>query len=420
MADTGLVRRDGVELIRTGTWRISTGEWNASREDLIAAVGALSCPAVRPPVLKIGHTDKRFAAEVGDGEPALGWVDGMRLADGGHTLIGDYTGMPPWLGKVLASAYPDRSVEGTYNFRCQVGHTHPFVLTAVALLGVTPPGVGVLKSLRDVQSLYELAASTEPADGEVRVAATVTGDGVMVALVPTEADAARLAVEGGEPADELHVTLAYLGEAAGLGVAARQDLIDAVSSAVNGMPVVRGDVFSAAVFNPGTDSTCLVLGVGGGDLDGAHHLITEAVDDIAAPEQHAPWVAHMTVLYSADVSRLAELTDRMGPVVFDRVRIAVAGQRVDIPLLPEQPDTTDDDGDDVAAAADTNALERYWKHGEGRARWVGHAHPWTALYRNLRKHVGSERAKRIASQWFHDVFGYWPGHRKGKNPVGPG
>lgn len=67
-----------------------------------------------------------------------------------------------------------------------------------------------------------------------------------------------------------------------------------------------------------------------------------------------------------------------------------------------------------------NQLEQYWKHGPGRAKWVGHAHPWTALYDHLKKHVGAARAKRIASQWFKDVYGYWPGERKGKNPAGPG
>ncbi|GAA2855341.1 hypothetical protein GCM10010472_10780 [Pseudonocardia halophobica] len=72
------------------------------------------------------------------------------------------------------------------------------------------------------------------------------------------------------------------------------------------------------------------------------------------------------------------------------------------------------------SAADVNALERYWKHGEGLAKWAGKAHPWTALYRQLVKHVGPTRAKRIASQWFHDVFGIWPGERKGTNPVGKG
>lgn len=67
-----------------------------------------------------------------------------------------------------------------------------------------------------------------------------------------------------------------------------------------------------------------------------------------------------------------------------------------------------------------NELEHYWKHGAGRKRWVGHPHPWTALYKGLRKHVGAARAKRIASQWFRDVFGIWPGERKGSNPVGKG
>ncbi|MEV5819288.1 phage protease [Micromonospora haikouensis] len=169
---TRLARRDGVELVRTGTWQISTGQWTASRQDLAAAVAALSCPAVRKPVLKVGHTDKRFTP--GDGEPAIGWVDNMRLADGGHTLVGDYVGVPAWLNEVMASAYPDRSVEGTYNHRCQLGHTHPFVLTGVALLGVTPPGVGTLSSLNDVRALYGIAAAApQPSHGEVQIVASV-------------------------------------------------------------------------------------------------------------------------------------------------------------------------------------------------------------------------------------------------------
>lgn len=75
--------------------------------------------------------------------------------------------------------------------------------------------------------------------------------------------------------------------------------------------------------------------------------------------------------------------------------------------------------DDMDRAAG-NELEHYWKRGEGRAKWVGHAHPWTALYRHLRDKVGPARAKRIASQWFRDVFGMWPGERKGANPAGRG
>ena len=68
-----------------------------------------------------------------------------------------------------------------------------------------------------------------------------------------------------------------------------------------------------------------------------------------------------------------------------------------------------------------NNLKKYWLSKEGLAKWATKPHPWTALYHHILKHVGNPgKAKRIASQWFHDHFGYWPGHRKGKNPVGKG
>lgn len=166
MAD--LIRIPGVELIRTGKWPISSGSWDATPEDLAAAVAALNCPSIRRPVLKLGHVDPRF-----DGEPAIGYVDNLRITDGGHTLVGDYAGVPQWLGNIAASAYPDRSIEGTYGFRCQQSHTHPFVLTAVALLGVTPPGVGSLKSLQDVAALYGVDPALVSASG-VKVVAKVS------------------------------------------------------------------------------------------------------------------------------------------------------------------------------------------------------------------------------------------------------
>ncbi|WBB94197.1 2'-5' RNA ligase family protein [Verrucosispora sp. WMMC514] len=441
-ATAELARRDGVELIRTGRWSILTGTWNATREQLASAVEATKCPAVRKPVLKIGHTDKRFASG-GDGEPAIGWIEGLRLTDGGHTLVGDYVGVPAWLNSIMASAWPDRSVEGR-PLRCQLGHHHPFVLTGVALLGVTPPGVGTLTSLNslaDVQALYGLAASTGDDDADL-IVATVPGDalraaaeehtGAMIALIPADEDAERLAVEGGEPAGQLHVTLAYLGDAVDLSAADRQDIIDAVSSAVNGAPEVRAEGFGLGLFNPpgaanpdGKDrDSCTVLLMGGDDLDTIHTLVGDALTyaEVRTPQQHAPWHAHMTLLYTDDLDRFRALVDRVGPVRFDRLRIALAGQHIDIPLIPDEPEPADaDDGLAVAAAAGgRNALKRYWTRGEGLKRWAGHKHPWTRLYRLLRKHVGSERAKRMASQWFRDVFGYWPGHRKGKNPVGPG
>lgn len=151
-----LSNQPNVEIAQTGQWKISTGEVTLTHEDFANAVSALDCPAVRKPVLKLGHTDPRF-----DGEPSVGWIDNLAVAEKGHTIVGDYVGMPGWLGPVLPSSYADRSMEATWDFMCQLGHVHPFVITAVALLGVTPPGIGTLESLQDVASLYgvQMAAS---------------------------------------------------------------------------------------------------------------------------------------------------------------------------------------------------------------------------------------------------------------------
>lgn len=164
-----LSRRSGVELMHTGQFNLSTGTAVFTTDDLRAAVTSQECAAVRPPVLKLGHTDPRF-----DGEPAIGQVVNIALSEDGRQLVGDYVGMPGWLGPVMASAYPDRSIEGQYGFTCQLGHTHDFVLTAVALLGVTAPGIGTLASIGDVAALYGVAATAEPSEG-VPVTLTVNG-----------------------------------------------------------------------------------------------------------------------------------------------------------------------------------------------------------------------------------------------------
>lgn len=440
-ATATLTRRDGVELIRTGRWPISTGEWTATRDDLTAAVAAMSCPAVRKPVIKVGHTDKRFTP--GDGEPTIGWLDNLQLADGGHTLLGDYVGVPAWLDSVMASAFPDRSVEGSYNHRCQLGHTHPFVLTGVALLGVTPPGVGTLKSLNDVAALYGITASQPEPDQsqEVRIAASVSGvalraaaeqvvhTGAMIALIPTDADAARLAVDGGEPADELHVTLAYLGQAIDLPPKLRAEITDAVHRTVSGLPPVDGQGFAVSAFNPPgmthTDGqqrdTCLVLGVSGTDLADTHTLVTGALYDTVArygvdlPPPHRPWVPHLTLTYSDDLDQLPALADRAGPVTFDRLRIAFAGEHVDIPL------TAVDGGGyyglDVpgpmlpVAAAGDGKLRDYWLRGEGAAkvRW-GTGGDFTRCVRHLRKHVTDPEG--LCAEYHHEATGMWPGDRR--------
>lgn len=180
----------GVELGSVGYWDISNVQgWHPTAEDFAAAIAALDCPAVRRPVLKFGHT-----GTPGEGDPTIGIVDNLRLADEGQTLVGDFVGVPAWLAEaddqgrsVLSSAYPDRSGEWVHDYVCQLGHTHPFVLRAMALLGVVAPGIGTLESLYD---LYTKAPQKET---------TMTSS---TALAGTTADAVRKAYYNGPAATD--------------------------------------------------------------------------------------------------------------------------------------------------------------------------------------------------------------------------
>ena len=82
-------------------------------------------------------------------------------------------------------------------------------------------------------------------------------------------------------------------------------------------------------------------------------------------------------------------------------------------------------GHDVTPGHDE--LHHWWVYGQGRARW----HDWTSLYTQLAAipEVGPEKAKRFASAWFHERYGFWSGSdlnrvKHGKPPrghiVGPG
>ena len=143
-----LARVTGVELARTGQWSASTGVSTITREDLAHAVEALECPAVRDPIIKLGHVDPRF-----DGQPAVGRITNLEVVDE-YSLRGDLDGLPDWLGQIMASAFPSRSIEATWNYECSVGHTHDFVLTGLALLGVQEPAIGSLSTLEDIAALY--------------------------------------------------------------------------------------------------------------------------------------------------------------------------------------------------------------------------------------------------------------------------
>jgi hypothetical protein len=146
-----------VQIVKTGIeYPLSTGPTTFTAEDLASAVAAQSDPSVPSPRIWIGHSDdKRFHGErtsgIPSGEPAVGKVTDMRLAQDGHLIEGDLTGVPQWLANIMGSAFPSRSIEGRFNVQTPTGKKHRLVINGLALLGVTWPGV---MTLDDIATLY--------------------------------------------------------------------------------------------------------------------------------------------------------------------------------------------------------------------------------------------------------------------------
>lgn len=146
-----------VQIVKTGIeYPLSSGPTTFTPEDLAAAVNAQTDPSIPQPRIWLGHhDDTRIHGErlsgVPSGEPAVGKVCDMRLTADGGCIVGDLTGVPIWLGNIVASAFPSRSIEGRFNVKTPTGKQHRLVITGLALLGVTWPGVGTLE---DIASLY--------------------------------------------------------------------------------------------------------------------------------------------------------------------------------------------------------------------------------------------------------------------------
>lgn len=223
--------------------------------------------------------------------------------------------------------------------------------------------------------------------------------GGMVALMPTAEDAAKLAVDGGDPAEQLHLTLAYLGDdvtdwddeiVAAVHEVARK-LTDLAATEDDDQPVpadghdYRGPgqrgpltltVFSHSHFNPngGPDDQepCMVYQFSGeGDLNRVEALhsdvcwqVKEAIGEVNFPEQHAKFQPHVTAGYNLPPDSLSYT----GPVTFDRLRVALADAVTDYPLGGGSMD-------EVTAAVARTKGGSVSSEAREKARKSGHAMP---------------------------------------------
>lgn len=150
--------RTGVEIARVGRYDLSTGTHEFTREQLAAAVANAATSAPR---IGIGHIDPRFNDSSRDGDPAFGRVVNLRLDASGDILVGDYDAMPSWLDDHLDVAYPGRSIEARVK-------GDDMQITAVKLLGTTPPGISDLRDL--ATAIAASVADDEMSEADARVA----------------------------------------------------------------------------------------------------------------------------------------------------------------------------------------------------------------------------------------------------------
>src|SRR5688572_2062837 len=173
-------------------------------------------------------------------------------------------------------------------------------------------------------------------DDAALVAAAEEHTGAMIALVPSAEGAERIAVDGGEDADQLHATSCYLGEAALIPQEVREQLVECVAECANRLTSVAARAFSISIFNPitaalsigretscelddtdyhtlideltagGGPDSCVVLGITGSTVQRAYDVLAgdvyETLDlaGVDYPTPHSPWIPHITLLYTDD------------------------------------------------------------------------------------------------------------------------
>ena len=230
-------------------------------------------------------------------------------------------------------------------------------------------------------------------------ASTDAHAGAMIALMPSAADAKRLALKGGEAAAELHCTLWFLGGDATVWDADMRselttDLTSMAHAGLFGGPV-QSRIFGIAHWNAGSPSPSWVWSVGDdpeqdpidrpesaitSQLDNAHRLVCDALESLHGqpeemPSQHTPWVAHICAAYTDDLTLARELEKRNGPVVFDRLRVSFGTEDTDIPLT----------GPVTAAASHRGEFRRALTPVEVASRidFAGHQRGWKAAVDSL-------------------------------------
>jgi 2'-5' RNA ligase len=154
--------------------------------------------------------------------------------------------------------------------------------------------------------------------------------GGIVALYLRDVDAHALAIPGGAPPEELHLTLVSYGpDVRGLP---ETELRQRLSDTVADHGPIKAEVFGHGVFNPNSAprgvSTVYIVGDSPELVSLRQQVLSLSQQLIEVPPQHEPWVPHVTAAYRALDTDLTYI----GMVEFDRIGLSWAGDTTYWPL----------------------------------------------------------------------------------------
>lgn len=153
-------------------------------------------------------------------------------------------------------------------------------------------------------------------------------DGCMIALYPPADVAGALAVDGGLPPDELHVTVAYLGDAADVDGDQFREVVEELAD----RKPIEAQISGLARFTGG-DKDVIVALIDSADLEDLRRDTLDALTErgIEIPRDHG-YTAHLTITYlDADEPSPLDRLDAQ-PVEFTALAAVHGTDRTDTPL----------------------------------------------------------------------------------------
>ena len=164
--------------------------------------------------------------------------------------------------------------------------------------------------------------------------------GAMIAWFPESGLARQLAAEGGEDADDLHVTIVYLTDdaAADLGDEGIERALGALRQCARGQGPMMGTLGGIGRFSPGGDGKSPVIALV--DVPGLSEFrakLVGALGDAGVPvDSKHGFTPHMTLRYDApgmdSLEQRGIPTVETSPVAIDRLWLEAAGQKFEVPL----------------------------------------------------------------------------------------